>query len=292
VNIFISTTFIPDNKTLYEALELCNKAKIQLVEIGSNHCYEENYDYLSNFPFQFLVHNYFPIPKKSFVLNIASFDQNIRKRSIEHAKTAIDFCKNIGGDLYTFHPGFLTDPKGANLSMDNYDFQWDNNSLSKINRQKANDLMYSALDEIVAYAELKNVRIAIETEGSLSKKDHLLMQRPEEYEILMAKYSPAEIGINFNIGHLNLAANAFQFNRVEFVDLIQEYIVAMELSHNDGLEDQHLPLKENAWYWDIIFDPRFEDAYKILEFRNTPIKEIVKNIQKIEEKALAVSVSG
>ncbi|SVE00121.1 uncharacterized protein METZ01_LOCUS452975, partial [marine metagenome] len=46
------------------------------------------------------------------VLNIASFDTNIRSRSIQHIKLAIDFCNEINSQLYTFHPGFLTDPKG------------------------------------------------------------------------------------------------------------------------------------------------------------------------------------
>jgi len=111
-NLYLSTTFIPDNNPLREALELCNKAGIKSVEIGSNHCFEENYDYLSDFSFQYLVHNYFPIPKESFVLNIASFDEKIRKMSIDHIKRAIDFCEDIKYKLYTFHPGFLTDPKG------------------------------------------------------------------------------------------------------------------------------------------------------------------------------------
>ena len=130
--------------------------------------------------------------------------------------------------------------------------------------------------------------IAIETEGSLYKKDHLIMQCPEEYEEFMAKYSSVDISINLNVGHLNLAANAFDFNRHDFVDLIQDYIIAMELSHNDGLEDLHLPLKTNGWYWDLIQDSRFENVYKILEFRNTPILEIVKNIHIIQEKFHAV----
>ena len=133
--------------------------------------------------------------------------------------------------------------------------------------------------------------IAIETEGSLNKKDHLLMQRPEEYEEFMENYSLSDIGINLNIGHLNLAANAFDFKRSDFIDLIQNYIAAMELSHNDGVEDQHQPLQPDGWYWDLIQDPRFENVYKILEFRNTPILEIVKNIHIIQEKFHAVSVS-
>ena len=117
------------------------------------------------------------------------------------------------------------------------------------------------------------------------------MQKPKEYEEFMANYSASNIGINLNIGHLNLAANAFRFNREDFVDLIIDYIVAMELSHNDGVEDQHLPLKSDGWYWDLIYDSRFKHIYKILEFRNTHIEEIVKNIHLIQEKCHAVSVS-
>jgi sugar phosphate isomerase/epimerase len=288
MNLSVSTTFISDGKPLHEALKLCKETEIQSVEIGSNHCYEENYEYLSDFSFQYLVHNYFPIPRDSFVLNIASFDEYIRARSIRHIKRAIDLCCTIGGHLYTFHPGFLTDPKGTNNSHKNYDFQWDQSQLQNSNCEKAKKNMYDALDEAVKYAHLKNVNIAIETEGSVNKKDHLLMQRPEEYDEFMIKYSSSDIGINLNIGHLNLAANVFQYKRGDFVDLIQDFIVAMELSHNNGVEDQHLPLQPDGWYWDLIHDTRFKGAYKILEFRNTPISEIVENTHMIQKKAYAV----
>ncbi len=289
--LYISTTFISDNKTLIDALRLCQKAGINSVEIGSNHCYESNYDYIKDFPFKYLIHNYFPIPQKSFVVNIASFDKEIRTMSIKHIKRAIDFCEKINAKLYTFHPGFLTDPKGSNQTNNNYDFQWDENQLGMTSYSKAKALMFQALDKVVAYAKSKNIKVAIETEGSFNKKGHLLMQRPDEYEEFMAKYSSYDIGVNLNIGHLNLAAYAFGFNRSDFVDFIQNYIVAMELSHNDGSEDQHLLLQPDGWYWDLIHDTRFEGAYKILEFRNTPISEIVKNIQMIQEKNDTLSLS-
>ena len=109
------------------------------------------------------------------------------------------------------------------------------------------------------------------------------MQQPHEFEEFMTKYKVSDIGINLNIGHLNLAANAFDFDRIAFVDLVQDHIVAMELSHNDGLEDQHQPLQSGEWYWEIIHDSRFEDAFKILEFRNTTISAIVANIKMFNE---------
>jgi len=291
MSLFLSTTYLKDGTPLHEALSQCLKTGIKAVEIGSNHCYEENYRYLSSYNFKYLVHNYFPIPKKSLVLNIASFDEEIRTMSIKHIKRAVDFCEKINAKLYTFHPGFLTDPKGSNQTNNNYDFQWDENQLGMTNYSKAKALMFQALDEVVAYAKSKNIKVAIETEGSFNKKGHLLMQRPEEYQQFMANYSRHDIGINLNIGHLNLASNAFNFNRQDFIDLIQKYIVAMELSHNNGVEDQHLPLQPEGWYWDLINNRQFKDTFKILEFRNTPISEIVKNIQMIQEKIDALSLS-
>jgi sugar phosphate isomerase/epimerase len=283
INASVSTTFVADGIPLHEALKLCQDAGIKSVEIGSNHCYEEHYDYLHDYNFQYLVHNYFPIPQISFVLNIASFDEQIRNLSLQHIKKAIDLCKKTGAKLYTFHPGFLTNPKGSNQSNNNYDFQWEQNQLSHADHDKAKDLMYQALDEIVKYAASKEINISIETEGSVKRKDHLLMQQPHEFAEFMTKYKVSDIGINLNIGHLNLAANAFDFDRIAFVDLLQNHIVAMELSHNDGVEDQHLPLQPEQWYWDIIHDSRFEEAFKILEFRNTTISDVVSNLRIFEE---------
>jgi sugar phosphate isomerase/epimerase len=288
MNIFVSTTFLPDGSPLIEALELCSQQDISSVEIGSNHCYQKNYDYLNDFSFNYLMHNYFPIPLDSFVLNIASFDEQIRKRSIQHIKSAIDFCKIYNSRLYTFHPGFLTDPMGSNDSKVNYDFKWDQKKLKNINHIKAKELMYEALDIIVLYAQKNKIKIAIETEGSLAKKDHLLMQEPHEYEEFMTRFTNSDIGINLNIGHLNLASKAFKFSRSYFVTLVETYIVALELSHNNRIEDQHLPLRKDEWYWSIIKNPKFKDIYKILDFRNTKVSDIKKNIEYIKEVANGV----
>ena len=151
--------------------------------------------------------------------------------------------------------------------------------------------MYLALDEVVKFAQSRKTSIAIETEGSLYKKNHLLMQRPDEYEEFISKYNPTDICMNLNIGHLNLAAEAFKFERQDFVDLIEDYIVAMELSHNNGKEDQHLPLEKDSWYWDIILDKRFKSAYKILEFRNTSINRVKQNVKLFHEKIRAIPIS-
>lgn len=279
MNMFVSTTFLNDNLRLKDSLSLLEKMGISAVEIGSNHCYEPDYSYVSDYSFEYLVHNYFPVPKESFVVNIASLDENIHQRSIKHIKDSIDFCYKINAGLYTFHPGFLTDPKGSNPSNQNYDFQWENEFLKKANYEMAWERMVVAFQEIIHYAREIQVTIAFETEGSFHKKDHLMMQQPMEYERFLKLFSSDAIGINLNIGHLILAANAFGFSYQSFVDMIADYVVAMELSHNNGVEDQHLPLQSDGWYWPLILDKRFGEVKKILEFRNTNTLKIKETLQ-------------
>ena len=281
-NIFVSTTFAEDNSKVSEILKLCKKARILNVELGSNHAYEKNFDHIiKKYNFRFLVHNYFPIPKRNFVVNIASLNNKIRNLSLQHAKRAISFCKKINSKLYTIHPGFLLDPIKANSSTKNYDFIWRNKNENK-NYKKAYNNMIESLKKITNFAKNRGVKVAIETEGSFNKSGFLLMQRPKEYKRLFKYFKPKELGINLNIGHLNLASNAFNFSKTKFVNNLKPYILAFELSHNNGIEDQHLPLKKKAWYWKIIKDPNFSKVYKILEFRNTNIKKIKETIKLFE----------
>ena len=78
-NVFVSTTFAKNDSKISEVLSICKKAKISNIELGSNHCYEKNFKkIIKKHKINFIVHNYFPIPKKSFVVNIASANRLIR----------------------------------------------------------------------------------------------------------------------------------------------------------------------------------------------------------------------
>ncbi len=285
--IYVASTFVRDKTPFSDVIKLFKENHIYNIEIGSNHSYEDSYKYVkSHKECNFLVHNYFPVPRKDFVINIASENKDIREASIKCIKNSIAFSEEISAGLYTFHPGFHSDPSGASLYGNNYDFKWLDHQLSKENQEKHLKTMLSSLDRIVEYANKKGVKIAIETEGSYRHPSHLLMQTPEEFKDLTKYYKCRELGINVNIGHLHLASKFFGFPKSELMDSVSSHIVAFELSHNNGLDDQHLPLKNGGWYWDLIFDSRYKNAYKILEFRNQSILEVKKALKLIERKSL------
>ena len=79
-NIFVSTTFAKDDSKISEVLKVCKNEKIYNIELGSNHTYEKNFEKIVNkYNFQFIIHNYFPVPKKSFVVNIASLNKKNKR---------------------------------------------------------------------------------------------------------------------------------------------------------------------------------------------------------------------
>ncbi|MDC1177332.1 TIM barrel protein [Candidatus Pelagibacter sp.] len=280
---YVSTTFQKDNKSIFRAINLLSKNKIYNIELGSNHVWEKKLNFSKFKKYNFCVHNYFPVPKRNLVINIASQNKQIRKKSISQIKKSILFSKKINAKLYTFHPGFLTDPDGSNISNKNFDFLWNKEKLLDKNYRVSWQQMIMSLREIIKYSKFHKVPIAIESEGSINAKDHLLMQRPSEYKKLFEIFKNNEIGINLNIGHLNLASKAFNFDKKKFINKISKKIVAMELSHNFGRDDDHLPIRKNSWYWKIIKNSKYKNIPKILEFRDTNINTI-KKIYKLLNK--------
>ena len=99
--------------------------------------------------------------------------------------------------------------------------------------------MLSSLKKIVNFAKRKRVKVAIETEGSIKKRNLLLMQKPEEYQELFNYFSPNDLGINLNIGHLNLASRAFNFSRKKFVENIRFW--CLKKPKNIGIGFDQLP---------------------------------------------------
>ena len=89
------------------------------------------------------------------------------------------------------------------------------------------------------------------------------------FEKLFNAVDSKYLGLNINLGHLNLASKAFNFSRSDFIDIIKEKIFAFEISHNDRENDDHKLLKNDEWYWDIIEDHKFENIPMIYEGRET-----------------------
>lgn len=288
MNVFASTTFSALNSKASEVVDLMLTHGLYRIELGSIHCYERDLaDALRKKPAEFLVHNYFPPPKDPFVINIASPDDELREKSIRHILDSITFCKAIGARLYTFHPGFLSDPDGPSSSPSNYDFRFRAERLHARAYKLAFSRFIEACRIIAAHARSAGVQVAVESQGSVSRKEQLLLQTPEEFKVFFAEISDPVVGINLNLGHLNLAANAFGFGRFALIERVADRIAGMEISHNEGVEDEHRPLIEGAWYWSVVGNPGLSHVPVILECRDTSVDTIQRVVRRLEAERLS-----
>ena len=97
------------NLNAIQAIKLLAKNKINSIELSGG-VYTNNLEtQLKNLSGQFelIIHNYFPVPKNPFVLNLASLDENIFQESLNHIKKSIKLASLIKVLIIVFMRDFL-----------------------------------------------------------------------------------------------------------------------------------------------------------------------------------------
>ena len=108
-NIYLSSIVFND-KNLDEIVQICHRNNYNL-EFSSNLKHEKkNTELFNRFTRKKLIHNYFPAPKSPFVLNLASRNKLILKKSIDHCKKNILLSSKFNLPFYAAHAGFCIDP--------------------------------------------------------------------------------------------------------------------------------------------------------------------------------------
>ena len=196
-----------------------------------------------------MLHNYFPQPSKSFVLNLASQDEEIRVNSINHVIKCLKISKEIGADYYAIHSGFLFDPKPLELGR--------TLSATKLtDRNQAIEIFINSLTELAAIALKHDVNLLIENNVITAHNLVLFPQNPllgcSSEEILKILSATSNVGLLLDIAHLNVSAKTLGNEITREADKLKEIAIGYHLSENDGLTDTNSPIKEDSWFWEYI----------------------------------------
>jgi sugar phosphate isomerase/epimerase len=277
MQLFLSTTFYTSSSSdLENVLPLLNKLDIDGIELGSTHIYRLDIEDIIRkiWKKRIVTHNFFPPAEDpNFVMNIASDNDEIRNLSIAHAKHCIEVASNIGAETYTIHPGFMSMPDIRKEDNNTYDFNF---GPERIKKDLALGYMIDSLSVLKDIAKDLKIKLAIETEGSLTQPGVLLMETIDDYELLFSNFSEG-IFLNLNIAHTRFAAIEHGYSIDEFIRRYYKYICSVEVSHNNGRVDQHLPLEEDSYVFDYL--SLLPDVPYILEFRNSSIEQIKHSIE-------------
>lgn len=249
--IYLSTGGF-SNKTFLEASRLFNNNKVLGLELSGGkytNSLESDLKSVAN-DYEIVLHNYFPVPKQPFVFNLASLDQQIIEASIQHAKKAIDITAAHNGRYYSFHAGYLLDPKASELGK-------------VIGKKQLNDRevglrqFISNVNNLAEYAAAKEITLLVENNVISSKNfesfscDPLLMTAAPETREIFSKVA-SNVRLLIDVAHLKVSAKTLGFDPVDYLKEFGDITAAYHISDNDGLEDSNQPFNEKSWFVEHI----------------------------------------
>lgn len=201
---------------------------------------------------RFLVHNYFPPPEESFVLNLASTDAMIHFQSMEVCRRAIDLCSELGAPFYSVHAGFAFHIAPEELG--NPSAQARVRPEQRIPRKQAYERFVFSVKELAAYASHRKIGFAVEnnvlTAENVTHKgsNPLLLADIEEISRFFGDIDDSPIGLLLDTGHAKVSALTRGVRPEKYLEVLWPHIRALHLSDNDGTKDSHQAFNRYAWF--------------------------------------------
>jgi sugar phosphate isomerase/epimerase len=282
--IFVSSSCLKNNTIKQSVQELANQGYKNIELSGGTNLYEEYVEDLldlkEKYNLNYLVHNYFPPPKKSFMLNIASLNDELFEKSVDHCLKAINLCKILGSKKYGVHAGFLIDfsPNEAGKKI----------AFRKINdRGSAIDRLSLAWKKITKAA---NNEVDLYIENNVYSKTNHETYKGDNPFLLTDHDSYLELKekINFKIlldlAHLKVSCNTLNLDFFTQSNKLFQYTDYLHVSGNDGLSDQNYGIEDDASISSFFENKDLTDKTLTLEVYSglDSIRESYKNLEKFK----------
>lgn len=243
--IYISSSCVK-NSTIKQSIEELVSNNILNIELsgGTQYYTDIEYDLLSlqtKYDLNIICHNYFPPPKENFVLNLASLNDEIYEKSIQHLIKSINLSKKIGASKFGFHAGFFMDISTNEIGK-------------KISNKKLFDKNECLQQFIKAFTILKEeagtLNLYIEN-NVYSKTNFNTFQNNNPFMLCSHQdYLNLKKEIDFNllldVAHLKVSSKTLNLN---FKEELEKLIICSDyihISENDSLHDLNLGFNNSS----------------------------------------------
>jgi sugar phosphate isomerase/epimerase len=193
------------------------------------------------------LHNYFPVPRDPFVLNLSSINSEIRDRSVALALDAIELSHAIGATRYSVHAGFCADPNPKQLGR-----RWD--GLDRFGAEAALECFGRSLDILAHAAHERGITLLVENNVLISSvaadlgEDVLLMASVDQILSTM-EMLPQGVRLLLDVGHLGVSCQTLGVDPRTEIQRLEGWIGGYHLSENNGSEDENRAVNRESWFW-------------------------------------------
>ena len=168
-------------------------------------------------------------------VNIGSFNDRLRRTSLEIIHETIELAAELDALSVTIHPGHCS-------------------PVSVKNRREYLEIHRKSLRKISEWGIEYGIKIGVENMPRFPILDAQTCERLREI------LDDVEIGVTFDVGHLNTTTGKFE----RFLDLLGDRIVHVHLHDNSGDKDEHLALGDGTVPWAKVL-PRLPKTTWALE---------------------------
>lgn len=197
-------------------------------------------------------HNYFPIPKKSFALNLGSKNKEVLDLSINHCKKAIRISNEQNLKYFSFHTPFCVDPGHLRLSK----------GFPTINIQDYNetiDIFKNSLLKLISYNKTFNSKLKLLIENNvcsnihntplkIKKKLFTFTDSNDYIDLLGESFFKSNIYILLDFAHLQVSSSVLKFDKNKHLKKISKYIIGAHLSLAKNNIDNNQKINSNSWF--------------------------------------------
>ena len=272
-NIYISSlAFI--GMSPEEIIKTCKENNFNL-EFSSGMPYREDMEQVyKEALIKRMPHNYFPAPKTPYVLNLASSNNEIRTKSIDHCKNGLLLAKQSNSPFFSAHAGFCIDPNpnelGRKITINqNYD--------KEVHKQ----FFIDSILEILKFANKIEIDFLIENNVlapfNFNGLNPLLCCDFKEINWLFNVVKDARFGLLLDTAHLKVSCLTLKSDLFKEFEKISPFVKAFHHSDNDGTIDCNLTLDEN--YWFFVYLKEFKKFTHVLEIKANNVIEINEQIK-------------
>lgn len=282
-NIYISTGAFKTKK-IEEILDIAKRYHIKNIELSAGMDYDEDVIskvILASNDFKFLVHNYFPTPKESFLLNFASENEKTIKMSMNLAKKAIDISAMVNAEFYAVHCGFTFDSNGTHLG------NVSQMELPRLSMEKAYKNYINNIKELNEYAKSRNIKLAIENNviadfGLIDGKNEICLGADiDGLEKIFNGVDDENLYLLLDLAHAKVNINTLGLNIDKLIKKFDKKIIGLHISDNNGERDTNERLTINSEIFKYI--KKLKDRYLILEVYKIEPNEMKEQKKLIQE---------
>ena len=245
-DIYVSTGAFR-SRDLTEILRTAEQADLRAIELAPGLNYDGEMPALlrkHRDSFSFMIHNYFPTPRESFALNLASDDPDTIWKSMAMCRNNVDTCAALGIPYYSLHCGFCFHTDGRHLGNASQ------GTLPVIPYEKARAGFVENVKNLCDYAAGQGVSIAIENNVQAAytadREDLLLGVTGKELLELLSLCERNNLYILLDLAHAKVSGNVRGFDVDGMIRELADTVIEVHISDNDGCTDQNLPVGRDS----------------------------------------------